>query len=67
MSTIMIQADSKSNKILSELAKRLGGKVISLKNEQTEDLALGLMLDQVKTNETVSRDEVMKKLNQLLK
>jgi hypothetical protein len=62
MSAIMIQADSKSNKILSELAKRLGGKVLSLKDDQYEDLALGSLMDKVKTNETVSREIIMKKL-----
>jgi len=62
MGAIVIQADTKSNKILSELAKRLGGKVISIKDEQYEDFALGLLMDKVKTNETVSRDIIMKKL-----
>jgi hypothetical protein len=62
MSAIVIQADTKSNKILSDLAKRLGGKVLSLKDEQYEDFALGSLMDKVKTNETVSRDIIMKKL-----
>lgn len=62
MTTIVIQADTKSNKILSELAKRLGGKVLSLTSEQYEDFALGSLMNEVKTNETVSRDIIMKKL-----
>ncbi len=62
MGAIVIQADTKSNKILSELAKRLGGKVISIKDEQYEDFALGLLMDKVKTDETISRDVIMKKL-----
>ena len=63
MSAIVIQADSKSNKILAQLAKKLGGKVLSLKNEQYEDFALGSMIEKVKTNENVSRDIIMKKLS----
>ncbi|MBA4408375.1 MAG: hypothetical protein Q8S54_13960 [Bacteroidota bacterium] len=62
MGAIVIQADKKSNKILSDLAKRLGGNVLSLKDEQYEDFALGSLMDKVKTNETVSRDIIMKKL-----
>jgi len=62
MSTIVIQADTKSNKILSDLAKKLGGKVLSLKDDQYEDFALGPLMDKVKTNETVSREIIMKKL-----
>ncbi|MFZ4707247.1 MAG: hypothetical protein ACOYMF_14675 [Bacteroidales bacterium] len=63
MSTIVIQADAKSNKLLSELAKKLGGKVLSLKDEQYEDFVLGTFMDKVKTNETVSREIIMKKLS----
>lgn len=62
MSAIVIQADSKSNKILADLAKKLGGKVLSLNDEQYEDFALGSLMDKVKTNKTVSREIIMKKL-----
>ena len=62
MSTIVIQADTRSNKILADLAKKLGGKVLSLKDEQYEYFALGSLMDKVKTNETVSREVIMKKL-----
>ncbi len=62
MSAIIIKADLKSNKLLSDLAKRLGGDVITLKDKELEDFALGILMNKVKTNENVSRDEVMKKL-----
>jgi hypothetical protein len=62
MGAILIQADSQSNKMLSDLAKRLGANVLSIKDEQFEDLALGSMMDAVKTNENVSRELIMKKL-----
>ena len=62
MSAIVIQADARSNKILAELAKKLGGKVLSLNDEQYEDFALGSLMDKVKTNENVSREIIMNKL-----
>jgi hypothetical protein len=62
MGAILIQADSQSNKILSDLAKKLGGNVLSIKDEQFEDLALGALMNTVKTNETASRELIMKKL-----
>jgi len=62
MGAIFIQADSKSNKILSSLAKKLGANVLTIKDEQFEDLALGSFMDAVKTNENVSRELIMKKL-----
>ena len=62
MSTIVIKADKQSSKILSELAKKLGGNVYDLKDDQFEDLMLGMMMDSVKTNKTVSRSTVMKNL-----
>jgi hypothetical protein len=62
MGALVIKIDAKSNKLLSSLAKQLGGNVISIDDEQFEDLALGQLMDSKKTNETVSRDEVMNKL-----
>jgi hypothetical protein len=62
MSTILIKADKKSNKILTELAKRLGGKVIDMNDEQFEDLMLGTLMENVKTGKTVSKSVITKKL-----
>jgi len=62
MGAIIIKADNQSNKILAELAKKLGGNVMNLKDEQFEDFVLGSLMDSVKTGETVSRESVMKKL-----
>ena len=59
MTTIVIKADKQSNKILSELAKKLGGNVYDLKDDQFEDLMLGMMMDSVKTGKTVSRATIM--------
>jgi hypothetical protein len=62
MGAIIIRADKKSNKILSELARKLGGTVINLEDEQYEDIALGAAMDDSKTGETVDRDLIMRKL-----
>ncbi|MFA6262364.1 MAG: hypothetical protein WC760_12905 [Bacteroidia bacterium] len=62
MSTILIKADKQSSKILSELAKRLGGNVIDMKDNQFEDFLLGTMMDKVKTGKTVSKASILKKL-----
>ena len=62
MSTIVIKANKQSSKILSELAKKLGGNVYDLKDDQFEDLMLGMMMDSVKTGKTVSRSTIMKNL-----
>ena len=62
MGAIIIKADNKSNKILAELAKKLGGNVITLADDQYEDFALGLTMDAVKTGKTVSRESIISRL-----
>jgi len=62
MSTLLINADSSNSKLLLELAKKLGANVISIKDDQYEDLLLGNQMDKIKTNKLVSKDEVLKKL-----
>jgi hypothetical protein len=59
MSAIIIKADNQSNKILTDLAKKLGGDVLKLKDDQFEDLMLGSLMDSVKTGKTVSRESVI--------
>lgn len=39
----------------------MGRDVYSLREEQFEDFVLGVLMDKVKTNELVSREEIMKK------
>jgi hypothetical protein len=63
MGAIIIKADNQSNKILSDLAKKLGGNVVSLKDDQFEDFLFGSMIDSAKTGKTVSRESIMKKLS----
>lgn len=62
MSAIWIKTDKKRVKILSDLAKELGGNVIDIPDNQMEDLLLGKLMDKVKTGKTVSRSAIFKKL-----
>ena len=62
MSTILIKGDKQSNKLLAELAKKLGANVVDMKDEQFEDFMLGTVMDKVKTGKTVSRASILKKL-----
>lgn len=62
MGAIIIKADKKSNKLLSDLAKKLGGNVISLDDNQYEDFAIGSVMDAVKTGKTTDRESIMKKI-----
>lgn len=62
MGALVVKLDPKSNKILKELAKKLGGQVVSIDDTQYEDIALGALMDKEKTREKVSREEIMKKL-----
>lgn len=39
MSAIVIKADNRSNKILKELAKKLGANVLNINDDQYEDLS----------------------------
>jgi hypothetical protein len=62
MGAIIIKADKKSNKILTDLAKKLGGNVINLADEQYEDFAIGYAMDSVKTGIKVDRELILMKL-----
>lgn len=62
MSIILIKTDKQSSKILAELAIRLGGNVIDMKDDQFENFMLGSLMDKVKTGKTVSRESILKKL-----
>lgn len=62
MSTILIKTDKQTSKILSELAKKLGGNVLDVNDEQFEDFMIGTLMDKVKTGKTVSKSAILKKL-----
>ena len=62
MGAIIIKSDSKSLKLISEIAKRMGSEVAKLDNEELEDFTFGEMLKEAKTGKTVSPDMIMQKL-----
>jgi predicted transcriptional regulator len=62
MSAIIIRADNQGNKILSELAKKLGADVLTLNDQQFDDIALGTLMENQKTGQTVTREEIFRKL-----
>jgi hypothetical protein len=62
MGAVVIKIDKKNNRLISRLAKELGGDVLSINDEQYEDLALGRLMDEVKTGKNVNRDLVFEKL-----
>ena len=62
MAAILIKADSKSNKLLKELAEKLGGNVTTITEEQYEDVLLGFLMDKEKTGKNTTRAAIFKKL-----
>ena len=62
MSTILIKANKENNKILAELAKKLGGNVINVNDNQFEELMLGKLMDEVKTGKLISKNAILRKL-----
>lgn len=59
MSAIVINADSGNLKILTELARKLGGEVTKINDAQLEDLLFGKIIDKEKTGENVSRESII--------
>ena len=55
MSALVVKTDSKSSKILKELAERLGGDVTTISDEQYEDLLLGALMEKEKTGKNTSK------------
>lgn len=63
METALIQLPTKEDlELLMTLVRKMGGKSVNLTEGESEDLALGVLMQQERTGETVSRQEVMAKL-----
>jgi hypothetical protein len=58
MGAIVIKADNESNKILKELAEKLGGNVTQIDEEQYEDIVLGTLMEKEKTGKNVTRTAI---------
>jgi len=63
MQTVLLKSNSSSDlKLLTELAEKLGMSVIVLSDEEKEDFGLMQLINEADRDQTVSREEVMKKL-----
>jgi len=62
MDAIIIKADQKGNKILFDLAKKIGAEVSKINAEQYEDFIFGAHMTKAKTGINVSRNTIIKKL-----
>lgn len=63
MAVTVIQTDSKTNKLIIDLAKKMGLAAKSFNDEDYEDFLFGKILKSEKTGKNVSRETIMKKLN----
>jgi len=65
METILIQTQSKSNKkALLELAKQMGEKALVIDKELADDLLFGKMMEEKKTGNFVSKENILNALTQ---
>jgi hypothetical protein len=62
MGAIVIKADNESNKILKELAEKLGGNVTQIDEEQYEDIVLGTLMEKEKTGKNVTRAAIFESM-----
>lgn len=62
MSVLIIKGSERNQKFILALAKKIGSQAMSVKNEQMEDLLLGMMMEKEKTNTLVSKEEVLRTL-----
>lgn len=63
MESLLIKSNSKQNKLIKEFALILGASVQNLSDEDLEDISLGMLMDEIKTNEYVLNEEVMEYLD----
>ena len=64
MAALIIESKNPENlRLLAEIAKKMGDSAQTISTHDMEDLVFGEMMNKAKTGKTVSREEVMKKLN----
>lgn len=59
MESLLIKSNPKNNKLIKEYALKLGASVQNLSSEDIEDIELGKLMDKVKSNEYILREEIM--------
>lgn len=62
MTTLIIHNNKKKSKLIASFATELGGKVIEISEDITEEIALGKYMNNIKTNELASKESVLNKL-----
>lgn len=62
MSVLVIQGDESNQRLILELARKLGSKAVSIKNSQAEDFLFGNLMEKEKTGNIVSREKIFKAL-----
>ena len=63
MAALIIESNKPENlRLLAEIAKKMGDKTQTISLNDMEDLIFGEMINEAKTSNTVSREDVMKKL-----
>ena len=50
------------DELMKFIEKKIAGGINSLDGNQIKDFALGMLMDKVKTNELVSKEDILKKL-----
>ncbi len=63
MESLLIKSDTKNNQLIKEFALKLGASVKNLSDEDLEDISLGMLMDEIKTNEFVLNEEVLEYLD----
>ncbi len=48
------------DELMKFIEKKIAGGINSLNDNQIKDIALGILMDKVKTNELVSKEEILK-------
>lgn len=65
MDSIIIKGDKTKLDLIRKLAKELGLSEQRIKTPLSEDQALGILADTVKTGKTVSKSSILKKLKSI--
>lgn len=64
MEALVIKSENKKDLTkLKKLINEMGMKSTTLSNDEMEDLGLSMLMKEADRNETVSREEILKKLN----
>lgn len=63
MENLLIKSSPSNSKLIKEYALKIGATVKKLNSDHLEDIALGELMDKVKTGEFIMKEEVMEYLD----